>query len=124
MPANQIGFNTVRVMPELSPAEFDAKLTEAIRRLRECFSPTAIYLYGWHAYGTPGRHSDIDLLVIVDNSPVDPYERDAAAYRALGDISVPIDVQVYTHEEFEERPALPVSFERTVKQKGKIVHAA
>jgi len=32
--------------------------------------------------------------------------------------------QVYTREEFEGRVALPVSFERTIKRKGKLVYAA
>ncbi len=51
-------------------------------------------------------------------------DRDAVAYRALGDIRLPIDVQVCTRTEFEKRAALPVSFERTVKTKGRIVYAA
>ena len=68
--------------------------------------------------------SDLDFLVVVEESPLDAYERDAVAYRALGDIRLPIDVQVYTRTEFEKRAALPVSFERTVKTKGRIVYAA
>ncbi len=39
-------------------------------------------------------------------------------------IPVPIDVQVYTREEFESRASLPVSFERTVRQKGRVLYAA
>ena len=111
-------------MPLLSESELEAKLQEVVARMRETFSPVAIYLCGSYAYGTPNRHSDIDLLVVVEETPLDPYERDAAAYRALGSIPVPIDVQVYTRSEFEGRSELPVSFERTVKQEGKILYAA
>jgi predicted nucleotidyltransferase len=108
----------------LNSVELDAKLAEIIPRLRAALNPVAIYLFGSYAYGRPNRHSDIDLLVIVEDSPLTPYGRDAIAYRALGAIRIPIDVQVYTRREFEELAALPVSFERTVKNKGRIIHAA
>lgn len=111
-------------MPFLSQPELDATLAEITSRLRAALSPSAIYLFGSYAYGTTNRHSDIDLLVIVDESPLGAYQRDALAYRALIGVPVPIDVQVYTRAEFDERSALRVSFERTVKNKGKLVYAA
>jgi predicted nucleotidyltransferase len=111
-------------MPVLSGAELEQKLGEIVRRLRERFSPVAIYLFGSYAYGQASPHSDIDLLVVVEDSPLDPFERDAQAYLALCGLGVPKDVQVYTRAEFEQRSALPVSFERTVKAKGKLIYAA
>ena len=111
-------------MPVLAPDELQQVLDEAVRRLRDALDPCTIYLYGSYAYGTPCSHSDIDLLVVVGESPLTTTQRDAIAYRALGDIPVPIDVQVYTRAEFDERAALSISFERTVRQKGRLVHAA
>jgi predicted nucleotidyltransferase len=111
-------------MAVLNAADLQRTLDEIVRRLCAAVSPTAIYLFGSYAYGTAGSASDIDLLVIVADSPLNPYQRDGLAYRALGDIPVPVDVQVYTQAEFDERSALRVSFERTVKQRGKLIHAA
>lgn len=111
-------------MPLLTEAELQDKLDAIVERLRTAFSPIAIYLFGSYVYGTPNRHSDLDLLVVVEDSPMSPYQRDALAYRALRGIGVAKDVQVYTRAEFEDRAALPVSFERTVKQKGKLLYAA
>lgn len=111
-------------MPVLSADEFEQTLKEIVGRLRDAFSPVAIYLFGSYAYGTPDRHSDIDLLVVVEDSPLSVYQRDARALRALRGLGVAKDVMVYTRCEFEERSALPVSFERTVKNKGKVVYAA
>lgn len=111
-------------MPILSASQLEQKLAEVVDRLRAAFSPVAIYLFGSYAYGTPGPHSDLDLLVVVEDSPLDAYSRDGAAYRALSGIGIPKDVQVYTRAEFEQRAALPVSFERTVRQKGKLLYAA
>ncbi len=111
-------------MAVLDHAELDRKLGEIVDRLRAAFSPVAIYFFGSYAYGTPRPHSDIDLLVVVPDSPLSPYQRDGAAYRALRGIGVPKDVLVYTRAEFERRAALPISFERTVRTKGKMIYAA
>ena len=111
-------------MAVLSAEELDQKLEEIVRRLREAFSPVAIYLFGSYAYGTPGPGSDIDLLVVVEDSPLSVYARDALAYRAIGVIGTSKDVQVYTRAEFEGRATLPVSFERAVKTKGKLIFGA
>ena len=111
-------------MPILNAEELDEKLKEIVRRLREALSPVAIYFFGSYAYGTPQPHSDIDLLVVIEESELSPYQRDARAYRALRGIGVPKDVMVYTRDEFGQRSSLPVSFERTVKTKGKLLYAA
>ena len=99
-------------------------LPEIVRRIREALDPVAIYLYGSCAYGTVGAHSDVDLLVVVSDSSQSFFERGAVAYRALRHIGVPVDVQVYTRDEFETRADLPVSFERTVQTKGRVLYAA
>lgn len=111
-------------MPVLSPAELDDKLRQIVNRLRSALSPATIYLHGSYAYGTPQSHSDLDLLVVVDRSDLRPNQRDAIAYRALIGLNVPKDIVVYTREEFEQRAGLPVSFERTVKTKGRVLYAA
>jgi predicted nucleotidyltransferase len=111
-------------MKVLAPEELVQKLDEIVARLRAAFSPVAIYLFGSYAYGQPRPGSDLDLLVVVEDSPLSPYERDGQAYVALLGLGVPKDVQVYTRAEFEERAALPVSFERTVKRKGRLIYAA
>src|SRR5258706_11703707 len=105
-------------MPLLTAQDLEATLKTALDRLRSALNPVAIYLFGSYAYGQPTFDSDLDLLVIVEDSALDVYQRDALAHRALGDLRMPIDVQVYTQNEFDRRAAMPVSFERTVKNKG------
>lgn len=110
-------------MPLLTEEQLRAKLDEIVARLRAALSPIAIYVFGSYVYGAPGPHSDLDLLVVVEDSPLSVFQRDALAYRALRGIGVPKDVMVYTRAEFEQRAGLPVSFERTVCQKGKLFYA-
>ncbi len=111
-------------MAILERGQLVERLAEIVSRLRAAFSPVAIYRFGSYAYGTPGPGSDLDLLVVVEDSPLDPYARDALAYRAIGPIGISKDVQVCTRREFEERAALTVSVERTVKEKGRLLYAA
>lgn len=111
-------------MPPLNAEQLDAVAAEIVRKLREALAPVAIYLFGSYAYGTPTRHSDVDVLVVVENSPLSPFQRDSRAYLALSELGVAKDVMVYTREEFEQRAALSVSFERTVKRKGRLLYAA
>ena len=99
-------------------------LPEIVSRLRDALQPESVYLFGSAATGTLTPDSDIDLLVVVRRSDESFFKRAAAAYRALRGIDVPIDVQVYTRDEFESRAALPVSFERAVRNEGRVVYAA
>ena len=99
-------------------------LPVVVQRLRDALNPRKIYLHGSLANGTAGPGSDLDLVVVVDTSTLSFYERAAIAYRALANVGVPVDVQVYTQSEFEGRATLPVSFERSVQSKGRIVYAA
>ncbi len=102
----------------------DKLVNDIVERLCQAFQPVAIYLCGSFAQGGMHAGSDIDLLVVVRESSEDFFQRGAKAYRVLRDVPVALDVQVYTQEEFERRAALPVSFERTVRTRGKLVHAA
>jgi predicted nucleotidyltransferase len=111
-------------MALLTPDELHATLDDVVRRLADALRPREVYLFGSYAYGSPGRDSDLDFLVVVEESPLSPFQRDAVAYAALGEIPIPIDVQVYTRAEFDRRASLPVSFERTVRTKGRLLYAA
>lgn len=99
-------------------------LAEITRRLRDTFQPSTIYLFGSCAQGEMGPDSDVDIIVVVERSALRFFERGAVALRALRGIAVPIDVQVYTREEFESRSSLPVSLERTVRMQGQVLYAA
>ena len=102
----------------------DQALPGVVRRLREALQPTVIHLYDSCAAGNVGPDSDVDLLVVVSDSELTFFERGALAYRALRGVGVPVDVQVYTQAEFDSRADLPVSFERTVRRKARVLYAA
>lgn len=105
-------------------AEIDRVLPTAVARLREAFGACRIYHFGSSAEGNAGPHSDLDLLVVLDASGDDFFERARRAARALRGIAVPIDVLVYTESEFEPRARRRFSLERAVVAHGRVVNAA
>ncbi len=104
--------------------QIEQVLPEIVRRLRDALAPERIYLFGSCASGTPGKDSDVDILVVVPESRLGFYQRATEASRALDDVEVPIDVLVYTREEFDRDASRSASLGRTVLKKGKLVYAA
>jgi predicted nucleotidyltransferase len=70
---------------------------EIVRRVREVAAPTRIILFGSYARGDAADDSDVDLLVVVKETPS---RRDLAIkiHRALGGLGKPIDVIVATED--------------------------
>lgn len=61
-----------------------------------------VILFGSVARGDAGKRSDLDLIVVLDNAPRRFLDRLALVDEALRDREVPLDVLVYTSEEFAE----------------------
>ena len=82
----------------------DAKVVdEAARRWAEDLrraeaSVVAVGYFGSYARGDWGVGSDLDVVIVVDDSP-EPFERRAARWDATG-LPVPADVLVYTSAEW------------------------
>lgn len=68
-------------------------IPEMVERIVEEFDPQKIILFGSHARGDANGWSDIDLLVVFDES-VDNREMTVAVRRVLRDFPVPKDVVV------------------------------
>jgi len=60
-----------------------------------------IYLFGSYAYGEPQQSSDVDLMVIVENS-LDPFEIAYRIRRGLTDTDLALDVVVNRRFAFEK----------------------
>jgi uncharacterized protein len=73
-------------------------MTQITRLIVAELDPEEIILFGSHAWGTPHKHSDIDLCVIVpDGIPgFDRIEWGVRALNALNDLTIDVDVMVTT----------------------------
>ena len=93
-----------------------------VSRITEAIHPQKIILFGSWARGERGPHSDIDILVIQESSQPRP-QRYAQVRRLFWGMGLPMDILVYTPEEFARYQAVPGSFTHTVTLEGQVLYA-
>ena len=98
-------------------------IEEVKNRLVKAYNPVAIYLFGSYAWGSPTEDSDLDLLIVVDDSNEKSYERPLAGYDALFGMNIAKDIIVYTKEEFEAASKNKTTLGFKIKQGGKLIYA-
>lgn len=98
------------------------ELREITRKLVEEFDPEQIILFGSHAWGTPHKDSDVDLLVIVSQSDAPLAQRAKRAYRALRGLNVPTDILVKTREEVDRYRSVHTSLDRQILEQGRVLY--
>jgi predicted nucleotidyltransferase len=108
----------VIILKNLDPA----LMNEIVQRLVNALHPEKIYLFGSHAYGQPNDDSDVDLLIVVNDSDTPPRMKAVEGYRALRGILVPKDIKVVTRSTFERRSHWISTIERVVAEKGKLLY--
>lgn len=68
-------------------------------------------------------NSDIDILVVVPESHEPGYTRDRAAHRALRGSRAPVEVLVWTREEFDRGLRIRTSLSSSIKRHGRLLYA-
>lgn len=91
-------------------------------RIAEALHPQKIILFGSWAREEQNAQSDIDLLVIQESELPRP-QRYAQVRRLFWGIGVPLDILVYTPEEFARYQDVPGSFTHTVAREGRVLYA-
>jgi len=91
------------------------------RRIVESYAPLATGTFGSYAIGTPGERSDLDLFVIKQTRE-DPDARARAVRRVLFGILHPVDVHVFTPEEFEDTVYEELSFTWVIARQARLYH--
>lgn len=92
--------------------------------LVKTYHPSAIYLYGSHAWGKANEESDLDVLVVVDQSKEKPYRRSVRGVRALRGLKINEDIIVHTKQEFEELSQDVSTLCHKIKREGTILYEA
>ena len=87
--------------------------------------PYKVFLFGSHAYGTPGEESDVDLLVVIDKEGIPKnYQEKSENYlgisRLLRDINkkISIDILVMTKTQWFEFINKKSGFSREILSRG------
>ncbi len=93
-----------------------------VARITEAIHPQRIILFGSWARGEQSPHSDVDILVIQESSRP-RLQRYAQVRRLFWGMGLPMDILVYTPEEFARFQSVPGSFAYTVTREGKVLYA-
>jgi len=83
-----------------------------------------IILFGSYAQDTIKHDSDIDILILVDDSEPNLQQIIQLLYREISTvIDIPCDIMVEHESTFKTRSLLP-TIERVIAREGKILYAA
>ena len=98
---------------------------EIVSRLTKDFAIKHIILFGSHAWGTPHHDSDVDLVVVLDQPGIETslwtrVKRNVEVTSKLRDIrmKIPMDVLVYSRDEWDRLVNEGISFYRTISRHG------
>ncbi|MBI5217934.1 MAG: nucleotidyltransferase domain-containing protein [Bacteroidia bacterium] len=85
------------------------KINEIINKIVANYFPEKIILFGSYAGGAPNDDSDIDLLVVKQTATL-RHRRAIEVSKYLYRTMIPMDILVYTPEEYEQEQHLKYSF--------------
>jgi predicted nucleotidyltransferase len=94
-------------------------LEAVVERLKAEFQPEEIYLFGSHAWGAPTDDSDVDLMVIVQDSTERGIQRMQRAHRCLRGMRFAKDILVNTRDEFDRYRHLKAALSHKIFAQGK-----
>jgi predicted nucleotidyltransferase len=96
-------------------------ISNIVYRIAANTHPDKIFLFGSYANGQANDDSDIDLLIVKDT--VEPrHKRSIEMQRLLKGSKLPVDILVYTNDEFEREKLINYSFLNSAIQGAKLLY--
>ncbi len=101
------------------------ELQKAIHAIQESILPYKIYLFGSFAQGESTQGSDLDLCIITKTSNERKVETLRKVRRSLAkEVSMPIDLLLYTSDEFGARADISSTLEYKILNEGVLVYGS
>lgn len=97
-------------------------IEEVKNRLIKVYDPLAIYLFGSYAWGSPTEDSDLDFLIVIEESDEKRHKRGKPGFEALWGLCISKDIMVYTKHELESRSIDPTSLVHKILKDGKLLY--
>lgn len=97
------------------------EIENIVSQIIEKYKPIKIILFGSASKGKFSNDSDVDILVIKEDTPYLGRER-ARELRRLIKKNLPVDFLVYRPEEFNERVNLGDPFIKTILKEGRVLY--
>jgi len=99
----------------------EKKIEEIISKIIRNYDPDKIILFGSYAKGTANEDSDLDLI-IVKHTDTPKHKRGREVRKFLLGSMIPIDLKIYTPDEFENEKDSGFSFLNTAIKDSLIVY--
>ena len=87
----------------------DSKISLIVSKIKTQFDPDKIILFGSFAAGNQNDDSDLDLLIVKDTDLPIHQRSNEIRFQLIGSM-IPMDILVYTKEEFEHEKNQKYSF--------------
>lgn len=107
--------------PVRSQHQADAAIEQMVEIITAGWDPVQIILFGSRARGDHDEHSDVDLLVVLDEVEDGPRQR-SEIQEALACTNTPRDVKLVTPEEVVRRATVAGTIERAAMVEGRTLH--
>lgn len=101
-------------------------LNRIAQRIVRRYAPLLVGVFGSYATNTAHGKSDLDLFILKDleGKTMSRAERRHAVKRLLVGVLHPLDVHVYTPNEFEAEATRPLSLAATIQSYGRVLYAS
>lgn len=97
------------------------KINDIINTIAKEYNPDRIILFGSYARNNPNDDSDIDLIII-KNTDTPKHKRGREIRKYLYNAMMPIDLKVYTPDEYQEDINDKYSFLYSVAQDFQVLY--
>ena len=101
--------------------DFESEIKSITGQIIEKYKPEKIILFGSTAQGKLTSDSDMDLLIIKENTPLYGADRIRELSRMI-ERNIPVDFLIYRPEEFEKRLKMGDPFLKAVLKEGKVLY--
>jgi len=98
------------------------KVQAAVDRIVEVGRPRSVMLFGSYARGESRPGSDLDILVIVDDSVANTRAESVRLRRSLRGIPMPVDIVVVRYRDLQKLGATPGLLYEHVLREGRRVY--
>ena len=96
-------------------------LEDITKRIADIYKPDLIILYGSQARGNQRDGSDADFLIVKETDEP-PMDRRIRVESILSDRLIPLDIAVYTPQEFRYLFSLGSPFVEEIIEEGRVVY--
>ena len=97
------------------------KISDIVNKIAKNYDPDKIILFGSYATGTANDDSDLDFI-IVKNTDKPKHKRGREVRRFLLGAMIPIDLKIYTPNEFENEMNFSLSFLNSAMKNSIVIY--